>query len=255
MAQQDKSRTVDAVQTSLNIIDLLQRRNGAGVTELSAELNLSKGTVHSHLTTLLKNDYLIKDDDEYKLSLRYLHLAETVKNRITIFDVVREELDSLAEESSELAQFACEEHGKAVYLYKSGGKNAVQTASSVGKREYLHCISLGKAMMAHYSEEYVEEIIDRHGLPAFTDQTITSREELFEVLDEVRERGYAVDNEEKIEGLRCVAAPVTSGEGEVLGSVSVSGPSSRMVGDRFREELPSMVVRSANVIELNSQFS
>lgn len=255
MAQRDGPRTVNAVQTSLDVIDLLQRRNGAGVTELSTELGLSKGTVHSHLTTLLENDYLIKDGDEYKLSLRYLHLAETVKDRLTIFDVVRDELDSLAEESSELAQFACEEHGKAVYLYKSEGEKAVQTASSVGKREYLHCISLGKAMMAHFPEEYVEEIVDRHGLPGFTDQTITSREELFEELLDVRERGYAVDNEEKIEGLRCVAAPVISGDGEVLGAVSVSGPSSRMVGDRFREELPSMVVRSANVIEINAQFS
>ncbi|RQH02670.1 IclR family transcriptional regulator [Natrarchaeobius oligotrophus] len=248
-------RTVGAVQTTLDIIDLLHQRDGAGVTELSEELDLSKGTVHSHLATLYKNEYLIKNGDEYNLSLRYLHLAETVRDRLGFYDVVREEVDELAAESGELSQFATEEHGRAVYIYKAKGDKAVETASSVGKREFLHCISLGKAMLAHYSESYVDEIIDEYGLPGFTDTTVTSRDDLFENLAEIRERGYAIDNEERIDGLRCVAAPVLHNDGTVLGAVSLSGPSSRMIGERFDEELPSMVVRAANVIEINSQYS
>ncbi|RQG87778.1 IclR family transcriptional regulator [Natrarchaeobius halalkaliphilus] len=248
-------RTVGAVQTTLDIIDLLHHNDGAGVTELSTELGLSKGTVHSHLATLYKNEYLIKEDDEYNLSLRYLHLAETVRDRLGFYDVVREEVDELAQESGELSQFATEEHGQGVYIYKASGEKAVKTASSVGKREYLHCTSLGKAMLAHYPESYVDGIIDQHGLPGFTSTTITSRDELFDTLEEIRNRGYAIDNEERIDGLRCVAAPVLNNDGSVLGAVSLSGPSSRMIGERFDEELPSMVVRAANVIEINSQYS
>ena len=254
MGRADQGRTVQAVQIALDIVDLLYERNGARVTEIAEELGRSKGTVHGHLTTLMENEYIIKEGDVYRLSLRYLELGESVKQRLGIYEVVTDELDDLAEDCGELCQFATEEHGRAVYLYKAEGEKAVQTASSVGKREYLHCISLGKAILAYLPRGRVDEIVDTHGLPEFTDQTITTRAELYEELETIRDRGYAFDNEEKIEGLRCVAAPVKDDDG-VLGAVSVSGPSSRMKGERFREDLPDKVLRSANVIEINAKFS
>lgn len=254
MATEGEPRTVQAVHNAVAIIELLQERNGLGVTELATELDLSKATVHHHLATLLQHEMVVKDDAQYRLSLRHLDLGETVKSRLGYYDVVRQEVNDLAEETGELAQFATEEHGRAVYLYKARGPKAVQTASTIGRREYLHCISLGKAILAHLPEERVEEIVDKHGLQQFTRKTIASREELFERLDQVRERGYAIDDEEKIEGLRCVAAPVLS-DSDVLGAVSVSGPSSRMRGERFEKELPEVVQRSANVIEINAKFT
>lgn len=255
MAKSSQPRTIQAVGITLEIVDYLHENDSARITEIADELNRSKGTIHCHLATLLEKEHVVKDDETYRLSLRYLELGEGVKERLGTYEVVTDELADLAEQSNELVQFATEEHGRAVYLYKTGGELAVQTASSVGKREYLHCISLGKAILAHYPRDRVEEIVDEHGLPECTPQTITSRDELFEELETIRERGYAFDDEEKIEGLRCVAAPVTAGEDDVIGAVSVSGPSSRMTGDRYREELPNMVTRSANVIEINAQFS
>ncbi|MGB9955135.1 IclR family transcriptional regulator (plasmid) [Haloferax prahovense] len=254
MGTKSGSRTVEAVQIALNIIELLQDREGAGITEIANELGRSKGTVHSHLATLEENEYVVNEDGVYRLSLRHLELGETVKQRLNIYDVVRNELDDLAQECGELAQFATEEHGRAVYLYKTSGEKAVQTASSIGDREYLHCISLGKAMMAHMSEERVNGIVDKHGLKKYTDSTITVREELFEELETIREQGYAFDREEKIEGLKCVAAPVVT-KGEIVGALSVSGPASRFEGEFYENELPSLVTRSANVIDINSQFS
>lgn len=254
MAGTKQSRTVQAVQISLDIIEVLKERDGVGVTDIATELGYAKGTVHSHLATLLENGYIVKQDDEYHLSLRYLDLANVAKGRLGIYEAVTDELDELAEESGELAQFAVEEHGKAIYLYKSGSERAVRTASSVGTHEYMHCIALGKAMLSQMSERRVDEIVDRHGLPSFTDETITDREKLREELETAREQGYAIDYEERIEGLRCVAAPVRRGN-DVLGAVSVSGPSGRMSGDFFREEAPKMVTRSANVIEINVRFS
>jgi DNA-binding IclR family transcriptional regulator len=255
MSSKESPRTVQAVQTALDVIEYLQEVESAGVTELADEVDRSKGTVHSHLTTLVQNHYLTKEDNEYQLSLRYLDLGETVKSRLGSYDVIRNELDDLAAESGELAQFATEEHGQAVYLYKAHGENAVESASSIGKREYLHCISLGKAMLAYLPQERAEKIIDQNRLPRYTSQTITSHDALFEELEQIRDRGYAFDNEEKIKGLKCVAAPVIGPDDRVLGALSVSGPSSRMTGERFTEELPGMVTRSANVIEINAQFS
>jgi len=254
MVDESESRTVEAVQTALNIIQYLQERDGAGITEIAEALGHSKGTIHSHMATLEQNEYVVNDNGTYRLSLRYLKLGETVKRRLNTYDVVCNELDELAAESDELVQFATTEHGRAVYVYKTGGKKAVQTASSVGTREYMHCISLGKAMLAHMSKEQADEIINDHGLPEFTDTTITDREELNEELYTIRERGYAFDREEKINGLRCVAAPIKA-DNEIIGAISISGPASRFEGELYEEKLPKMVTRSANVIEINSQFS
>jgi len=254
MTERGSSRTVRAVQIALDILGALKERDGAGVTELAEALDHSKGTVHSHLVTLLENGYIVKEDREYYLSLRYLDLANVAKSRLGIDDIVKEELEDLAQECGELAQFAVEEHGKAIYLHKVEGERAVQTASSVGTHEYMHCIALGKAMLSQMTRSRVDDIIDRHGLLSFTDETVTDRETLHEELATIRERGYAFDYEERIEGLRCVAAPVRN-DGEFLGAVSVSGPTRRMDGDFFTEEVPNMVTRSANVIEINSQFS
>lgn len=255
MSGDKESRTVDAVQTTCDIIDVLQETEGAGVTEIARRIDRSKGTVHSHLSTLRENEYVVKEDDVYRNSLRFLDLAESVRSRLRINDIVKDELEDLAEETGEIAQFAVEEHGRAVYLHKAKGENAVQTASRVGTREHPHCISLGKAILSELPRGRVEEIIERHGLPEQSDNTITDPTELHAELDDVRERGYAFDNEEKIQGLRCVAAPVKDTDGGVIGAVSVSGPSRRIEGDRFRDELPKQVTRAANVIEINIQYS
>jgi len=254
MEQSGDSRHVQAVENACGIIEVLEERDGAGVTELAEALGLTKGTVHCHLATLEDGEYVVNDDGTYHLSLRYLELGESVRERLGIFDVVRAEVEELADETDEVAQFATEEHGRAVYLEKSTGSKAVQTASSVGARQYLHCIALGKAMLAYMDRDRVEEIVETHGLEKQTENTITDREELFAALETIRERGYAVDDEEFIEGLRCIAAPVKTTDG-VLGAVSVSGPSSRMDGDRFEEEFPNRVIRAANVIEINSKFA
>ncbi|MFO7926479.1 MAG: IclR family transcriptional regulator [Halobacteriota archaeon] len=254
MPEQTKPRTVEAVQTTLDIIGVLQNRESAGVTELASELGRSKGTIHSHLATLLENEYIAKRDDCYRLSLRYLELGETMKERISGYDIVASELDALAEKSGELAQFATHEHGQVVYLYKTSGENAVQTASSIGKREYMHRVSLGKAMLASMPDDRVDEIVETHGLPTSTENTISTLEELHEDLATIRDRGYAFDEEEKIKGVRCAAVPIKS-NGEIFGAISVSGPSTRMEGEWYREELPNMLTRSANVIEINTKFA
>jgi DNA-binding IclR family transcriptional regulator len=247
-------RTVKAVGLTLDIVEMLQTESEAGVTEIASELNRSKGTVHSHLATLVENEYAVREDDVYRLSLKFIDISQTIKEELVGYEIVREELEDLAEQSGELAQFATEEHGRAVYLHKIGSENAVKTASSLGDREYLHCISLGKAMLAHMSKEKVDEIIEKHGLPNYTDQTITTREGLMDELSEIRDRGYAFDREERIEGLRCVSAPVLE-NGEIFGAISVSGPSTRMRGEFYEQELPDLVTRSANVIEINTKFA
>lgn len=251
----EESRTIDAVQTTCDIVEFLNESGGAGITEIADHVDRSKGTVHCHLATLRQNELVVRDGDVYQLGFRFLDLAESSRNRLKFTDIVREELEDLAEETGEIVQFAVEEHGLAVYIEKIMGENAVQSASHVGSREYLHCLALGKAILAHLPRMRTEEIIDRHGLPERTENTVTDRDELYSELEEIRERGYAIDEGEKIEGLRCVATPVMGATGDVIGAISITGPSSRVEVERVHEELSNRVIKAANVIEINIEYS
>lgn len=245
-------RTVDAVETSCRILEELRRSNGAGVTELANELDVSKAGIHSHLATLEKNELVTKNGDTYRISLRFLDFGEYSKQNIDFYDVVEDEVEALAERTGEVAHFMVEEHGWGVYICKARGSSGVQTASYVGDRKHLHCIGVGKAVLASLSNERVDKIIDKRGLPKKTENTITERDELFEELADIRERGVAFDDEEILEGLRCVAVPVSSHEQGLLGAISVAGPTSRMKGERFGDELPEIVKDTANVIKINA---
>ena len=247
-------RTVQSVEITLDVIEYLREQGGAGVTEIADALGRSKGTIHGHVATLVEHEHVVKRDGEYHLSLYYLDLGEAVKSRLSVYGVVEEKLADLGAASGEVAQFAVEEYGRVVYVDKVEGDDAVRTASSPGTREYMHCTALGKAMLAQMPDARVEQIVDRHGLPRYTRHTITNQEELFEELSAIRECGYARDHEELIDGVRCVACAVTHDD-QVLGAISVSGPARRLEGDVFDEELPRIVQRSANVIEIDAQFS
>jgi DNA-binding IclR family transcriptional regulator len=243
---------IRSVDITCSVIEALNDEP-AGVTTLSRRLEHSKSTIHEHLKTLNENHFVVRDGDQYRLSIRMLDIAESVRSQFENYDVIRDEVEKLAEEIRQNAQFAIEEHGRVRYLYKASGEQGVRTVSSVGTGQPMHSTALGKSILSHFPEDQVRRIIDNQGLDKITDHTITNQGKLMKELDTVRDRGHALDDEENLAGLRCVAAPVVD-SGTVVGSVSVSGPSSRIRGELFREELPEMVESASNVIELNSKY-
>jgi DNA-binding IclR family transcriptional regulator len=247
-------RTIRSVEIAFRIIDLLQEKGEAGVTELADELDHSKSTIHSHLRTLEEQRILVHEGNGYRLSLRLLDMATHVREQVGNYDVIRKEVDALADETEEIAQFGLEEHGKVTYLYKKTGDRGVETASAVGIQQPMYSTALGKTILAYLPAERIEEIATDTEYEALTPKTVTSPSELYDDLETIRERGYGIDDEENFDGLRCVAAPVKNGE-TVLGAVSVTGPSSRFTLDRIHGELSDKVQRAANVIELNTKFA
>lgn len=244
-------RRVQSVRTAMDIIGLLEEREGAGVTEIAGHLGLTKGTVHTHLATLREQGFVAKQGDDYHLGLRFLELGENAKKRLSIPEVAKRELDKLAEATDTRTQLIVEENGMAICVYLARGPNAILPPTDVGYREYLHCIASGKALMAHLPEDRIESILEKHGLTARTDATITDRETLFEELRTVRERGYALNDEEKLRGLRAVGAPIIGQDGTPLGAISVSDTTRNMYDERFREEIPDRLMGTANIIEVN----
>lgn len=256
MTGQNKAgNEVGSVRKSLQIIELLKKLEGARVTELSQKLGWPKSTVHSHLETLEAAEYIVKEGDCYLLGFRFLDLGDYVKYRNPVYSMVEPRIEALADSTGERVQFVICEHGYGVYARIAEGEHAVSTGSRLGRRRnMLHATAAGKSMLAFMAEDAVREIIDDKGLPELTPNTITDEEELFEELQEVRDRGYSFNYEEHIEGLRAVAAPVRQPSGEVVGSISVSGPAHRMHGESFQEELPDNILGVCNEIELDIVF-
>lgn len=247
-------RTIRSVKIAFSIIDLLKKEKDIGVTQLANELGHSKSTIHSHLRTLEEIEILVRDGDGYRLSLQILDMANHVRDHTGNYEVIQNEVEALVEETGEIAHFGIEEFGHIAYLCKATGDQAVETASRVGTQQPMYSTSLGKAVLAYLPDDQRDAIIDTIEFVPKTPKTITSKEELNAELDRIAERGYALDDEENIEGLRCVAAPVRNGP-KVLGAISISGPSSRFTDERLHGELSDSVLRAANVIELNTKFS
>lgn len=255
MPNQQNSGTVKTAQTTCELLEELKQQRGATVTELTNTFDLSKSSIHNYLSTLEEDGYVVKEDNTYRVGLRFLDLGGHARHGERIYDIAKDEVDELANETGELANLLVEEHGKGVYLLRAHGENAVKTDSYIGQRVHLHNTALGNAILAHFSRNRVDEIIDRHGLPATTENTITERDNLYTRLERIREEGVAFDDEARVKGLRCVAVPIVNNNDTVEGAISVSGPTSRFQGQWFQEELPAKLKSLANVIELNITYT
>lgn len=242
---------VQAVQRTLEIVDVLRDTGGARVTEIAKEIGVSKGTVHCHLATLEENGYVVNDGDEYKLGLRFIDLAHYAKERIDIYDIATSEVDALAEESGEMALFTVEEDSKGVCLYRAEGEEAVQTEIYVGYRNDLYHTAVGKAMLAFMEPDKRDRLIDEMEFESFTPSTITDEEELRAELEEIREDGIAYNHGETIQGLVGAGAPIRDQNGSVYGAISIIGPVRRMDEERLENEIPEMIHRVVNIIEIN----
>lgn len=242
---------VKALETTNAVVEALDELNGARVTELADHLDRPQSVVHNHLQTLKQLEYVVQEDNEYRLGLRFLDFGERVRHRTELYEIARPEVEKLADETGELITLLVEEHGRGVYLDIGQGSRDINYPAISGTRIYLHCSAVGKSILAHLPEERVDEIVDKHGLPPQGPNTITDRDELKTQLETIPERGLAFDMEEFREGMRSVGAPILLQDGTPIGALSIAGPAHRMKDDRLREEMPEILQRSVNVIELN----
>lgn len=254
MAGTEKPKRVQAIQRSVQILDELSETGETRVTELSESTGMAKSTIHRYLDTLQDLHYVVRNGEKYCLSLRFLNIGQSARNRRPEYTLAKTKVDQLAEETDERCQFVVEEHGRGVYAYVAAGSDAVLTDSRVGKRLHMHATSVGKSMLAHMPDSRVHEILDQWGLPQLTQHTVTDREELFAELDTIREEGVAFNREGNVEGLRSVGAPVLDGNGETVGAISISGPTHRMRGSRYGEEIPDLLLGATNELRLRLEY-
>ncbi|WP_254838443.1 IclR family transcriptional regulator [Natronomonas marina] len=248
-------RTVATLRTAFTILDSVVAIDGGTVTEIADDAGLAKSTVHAHLQTLRENDYVVKTGTRYHIGLGFLDLGFHARNRTEGFSLIRRKAEILAEETGELVVFIVEENGRGVVLLRERGVNAVESAVRTGNGVPLHATAAGKAIMAHWPVERVESTLERVGLPEQTDRTITNEERLYQELEEIRERGYAVSSGEHTAGLETLSAPVVGTENTIIGGLSVSGPTSRLQNPEHREQLTTQLLGATNELELKIRYS
>lgn len=248
------SRTLKTVETASEVINRLVEMDGAGVTNLAERIELSKSTVHAYLKTLQQQGLVIKEDEKYRLSRQFILLGEYVRNNNLLYQAGRDEATDLADDIGHYAHLVVEEDGQGISVYQAKGKKAADYDYQTAKLQQpdpLHVTASGKAILAHLSHSRIQKIIGQYGLEQRTKNTITDPNALLERVERIRERGFAYNDEEEIEGFRAVGAPIKMADGTVLGSISVSGPTSYLDDTIFRETLPEQVMNTASIIEVN----
>lgn len=251
MDEQESGR-IKAVSRFSEIVKLLREDEPLRSRDVADEIGVAKSTAHAYLATMEDLEYVVQKSDGYSLSLKFLDYGMLERDRLRVVQRAQGAVEQLASDTSEAVYLVVEEHGQAVYVDFALGDRAVKTHARIGTRAPLHSLASGKAILAHLAEERVEEIIDNHGLPAQTENTIRSKEALHEELEATWERGYAINEHEANVGTRAVGAPIVLGD-EVVAAIAVAGPANRITEDRLEDELLGEVLATANEIELTLQ--
>lgn len=243
---------INATKRSFTIVELLLDEPTITVSELAAKLGTSKSTVHNHLRTLRNLGYVINDEGRYRVGLQFLNLGDRARKRYKLYQPGKQELDDLVDAVGERAQLMVEEDGEGVYIYQARADSAVPSDSHIGTFPPMHATAVGKSYLAFLPESKRTAILNGMSFDPVTQHTITNRGKLERELETVRQRGVAFNDEERVTGMRAIGAPILQTDGTVLGAISVSGPTTRMNGDRYTTDLPERVQQAARVIGIRA---
>ena len=230
------SGRIQSVDRALNILEIISNADdGLTLAQISEKMDLPKSTVHGLVSTLREHRFVSQseDDGRYIMGMHLFELGTKVAKSWDIKDAAKPAMRWLSKEFGETVHLGCEDSGEVLYLDKIAADSLVTIVSDIGARLPMHCSGIGKALLAHKSEYEVKRYISQNGLTPLTGRTITDPDELFKELEKVREQGFALDDGEIMEGLRCVGVPIRDADGLVRYAISVSGQVKDIYGKRL----------------------
>jgi DNA-binding IclR family transcriptional regulator len=224
----DATNTVQSVDRAVSILEILARSGDVGVTDLAQELGVHKSTAFRLVAALERRDLVEQNSGrgKYRLGPGILRLAGASTARLDVVQESREVARALAQRTGETVNLAVLSDGAALYMHQVAGSSALQPHNWVGQRIPLHATSNGKVLLSGLERAEVKRQVPV--LQPYTARTIKTMKSLLKELDDVRTRGYATAVDELEIGLAAVAAPVRDASGEVLASISISGPTFRL---------------------------
>lgn len=205
---------------------MLQAPQNFTLSEISKVTKINKSTLYRILNTFKENGYVIQNeqDSKYRLGYKFLEYGSVAAD-LDVRNIANPYMQSLSKQTGEITHLVIRDGDYGVYIDKVDSfiSGNIRMISSVGRRTHLHCTSVGKVLLSELEFEKVEQIISAVGMPKKTKATITNSADLFEELRKVRAQGYAVDNVENEENVRCVAAPIRDSNNIIIAAISVSG--------------------------------
>ena len=238
---------VQSVDRALSILEVLARLGEAGITEVALELGVHKSTAF-RLVATLEAHRLVEQAGErgrYRLGVGVLRLAGATTARLDLVQEARPICKQLAAGTGETVNIAVLADQSALYLEQVAGSSALQSHNWVGQHIPLHATSNGKVLLSGLDDRAVDAVLGK--LTSYTPRTIVKKTELRAELERVRERGYALATDELEVGLTAAAAPIRNAHGDVIASMSVSGPSFRLTADRMEQVVTTLLEAAAEV--------
>ena len=213
---------------------------------------MPKATLFRYLVTLELRGYVRRnpEGDRFSLGLKVLELSHHLLSAMTLHEVALPYMRELQRRFRETVNLAVLEDCEIVYIEILESPQTFKMSSHVGGREIPHATSLGKAMLAFLPDEDVVHIVAHTEFPERTSKTVSSLSQLQEELEEIRRRGYAVDNEENEEGARCVGVPIFDHRGNVAAALSISGPALRSSTEQIEEMGSALLQASAQISQM-----
>ncbi len=221
---------IQVIERMMKLLDVLSYyHDPVSLKQLALETGLHPSTAHRILAAMAGSGFVERAEaGTYRLGIRLLELGNLVKSRINIRDSAMPLMQQLHEKIGESVNLGVRQGDEIVYVERtSSGRSTVRAVHLVGARAPLHVTAVGKLYLAEEAPEALREYARRTGLPGSTPASITSLPALEREIEQVRRQGFALDNEEVEQGLRCVAAPVRDDTGSLVAGLSVSAPAER----------------------------
>ena len=250
MENQDSNYKVPNLEKGLAVLEYLSYSfKGKTLQEVKEDLEISQTTTYRILNTMVRLEYLIYDEDSrrYKLSRKLLTLGFRALNEHQLLETVYPHLRNLRDCVKETVCFGVMGEEKGIFIDQAQGLHAFSFTLSPGKPFELHCSAPGKAIMAYLPNNVRDRYLSYMDFKQYNERTITSREDYLKELEEVLQKGYAMDNEEELSGVICIGAPIFNYRGYPCGAIWISGPKDRLPEEVIAKDA-SLIIEAAKRI-------
>lgn len=245
------SGAVRALERGLMVLEALARAPQSSLGELAQQVELPASTTFRLLGTLQKRGFASQSEQtgQYQLGVRAFEVGSAFLPRLQLNDVALPVMRELMQEAGETVNLAVRDQADAVYIAQVEGVQMLRMFTRLGARTPVYCSGVGKVLLAWLSLASVRALLGSGPWTAYTEHTITTFEALEPELIRARHRGYALDNEERELGVRCVAVPITDADGAVVAALSLSAPMVRLSEERLAAILSTIVAAGQKISE------
>lgn len=245
----EQPKTVQALDRGLHVLSHLAKSGGINLTDLAIRIDMPASSVHRILTTLEKHGFACFEENaqEWFVGVEAFRTGNAFLTRTNLAEAARNAMRQLMEDTGETANLAIADGGDVVFIGQIESDNPIRAFFSPGTRGSMHASGIGKALLAEMAGSSVDKIVKNKGLPVFTENTLSTPEMLHSDLENIRNIGWSLDDEERYSGMRCVAATIHNAFGEAIAGISVSGPSVRF-SDMMIAELGPKVINAARSV-------